>query len=76
MVMGCSTGVHYGTVWKPDRLTKKAHPQLNEYQIAVNLGLTIDPQPMDSSSFALVQLDDRPGTLRVHPWHELKVIEQ
>ena len=76
MAMGCSKGVHYGTVWEPSKATKKAHPGKTEYQIAVKLGLTIDPQPLDRSPSALVAFDDRPGTLQCHAWHELKVIEQ
>lgn len=76
MALGCSKGVHTGTVWTPSREAKKANPGATDYMIAVKLGLCADPLPLDRSHFALVAMDDRPGVLQVHSWGELKVITQ
>lgn len=75
MAMGCSKSIHYGTVWVPSKSTKKANAGHNDYQIAVKLGLTVDPLPLDGSHFALVEFDDRPGVLQVHSWQDLTVVD-
>lgn len=83
MSMGCTVQTHQGTVWKPDAQTKKQHPGQTDYQIAVKLGLTQDPLPIDggvcsqgySGHYAMVAFDDRPGALQCHSWQDLKVID-
>lgn len=75
MALGCAQGVHTGTVWTPSKEVKKANPGADDYMIAVKLGMTMDPLPQSRTHFALVAMDDRPGTLQVHPWTELKVID-
>lgn len=86
--MGCSVGIHVGTVWKPSREAKARYSQESDYEIAVKLGLTADPLPLTmrcnagpqglserNVHFAMVEFDDRPGALAVHNWSELKVVE-
>lgn len=88
MSMGCSVGIHTGTIWKPDPQVKARYTQESDYEIAVKLGLTADPLPLAmrcnagpgglterNVHFALVAFDDRPGVLAVHNWSELKVVE-
>jgi hypothetical protein len=75
LAMGCPSGLHVGTVWKPNREEKKANPGATEYEIAVRQGLCQDPLPADGSHYALVEFDDRPGVLQCYSWRDLMVVE-
>lgn len=61
-----------GTVWQPD--ISPALRDLDDWQIAVGLGLTVDSRPDPDRQFAMVAWDCRPG-LQVHYWDELEEVD-